>query len=253
MTPHAIAEAAALLVAAETDRRPLERLPEACRPATVEDALAIQREIVAQKKDRVAGWKVGAVVEGTLTYGVLLASRVLQSPAHLDAASAPLLGMESEIAFRFHRDLPPRDAPYAYEDIADHVVAFAAIEVVATRFTSYRGTPFMERLADRMSNGAFVVGPEQEAWRALDLRALPVTLQFDDAIVVQRRGGHTAGDPLLPAVALANVLRTTTGVAAGQVMTTGTYTGLEFARPGMRIRTTFAGVGSVEVHAEQRT
>lgn len=252
MTPHAIAQAASLLIAAEATRRPLERLPDACRPATVAEALAIQGEIVAQKKDRVAGWKVGAVVDGMLTYGVLLASRVLDSPARLDVASAPLLGMESEIAFRFQRDLVPRDAPYTYDEVAAHVIAFAAIEVVATRFESYKGTPFMERLADCMSNGAFVVGPQQERWRALDLSALPVTLQFDDAIVVQRNGGHSAGDPLLPAVALANVLRTTTGVTAGQCMTTGTYTGLEFARPGMQIRTTFEGFGSVEVRADAR-
>lgn len=252
MNADAIAQAASLLVAADTTRRPLERLPEACRPTTVEDSLAIQRQIVEQRNDRVAGWKVGAVVDGTLTCGVLLASRVLRSPARLDPASAPLLGMESEIAFRFHRDLPPRDAPYTYDELAAHVVPFAAIEVVATRFASYKDTPFLERLADCMSNGAFVIGPEQERWRDLDLAALPVTLRFDDTIVVQRIGGHPAGDPLLPALALANVLRTTTGVAAGQCMTTGTYTGLEYARSGMRIRTTFDGVGSVEVHAEPR-
>lgn len=249
MNADAIAQAAALLVAAQATHTPLERLPEACRPATVPEALAVQQQIVAQKHDRVAGWKVGAVVDGMLTYGVLLASRVLRSPARLDPASAPLLGMESEIAFRFERDLAPRAAPYTYDEIAAHVVPFAAIEVVATRFTSYKNTPFMERLGDCMSNGAFVVGPDVDRARTPDLTALPVTLRFDDAIVVQRVGGHPTVDPLLPAVALANVLRTTTGVAAGQWMTTGTYTGLEFARAGMHVRTTFEGVGSVEVHA----
>jgi 2-keto-4-pentenoate hydratase len=43
------------------------------------------------------------------------------------------------------------------------------------------------------------------------------------------------------------VLRTGAGVRAGQLMTTGTYTGLNFATPGRRVRATFDGFGAAEV------
>ena len=227
-------------------RSPLARLPASCRPQTVADALAIQAAIVGQLGERVAGWKVGTVVDGALTYGVLLASRVMRSPGGIAAADVTPLGMEAEVAFRFLRDAPPRAEPYSYAEVADRVVAFPALEIVATRFTDYATTPFLERLADCMSNGAFVIGVERIRWRTFDLPRLPVELRFDDHVVVAQVGGHAAGDPMLPAVALVNELRASTGVTAGQVMTTGTYTGLNFAQPGQRVRASFEGFGAAE-------
>lgn len=247
MTPRATDEAAALLIRAARTRGWLERLPEDYRPATVDDALAIQAAIVARTGERIAGWKVGGVVEGAITYGVLLESRVQRSPARIAALDMPLLGMEAEVAFRFLHDLPPRAEAYSHEEVDAAVVAFPAIEVVATRYTSYQGTAFIERLADCMSNGAFVVGPDEPAWRTHDLEQLEATLSFDGAVVTQKRGGHSAGHPLRPAVTLVNALRTSSGVRAGQMMTTGTYTGLNFARPGQHVKASFDGFGAAEL------
>ena len=247
MNDESIAKAASLLIAARRTRTPLERLPEDCRPATLDEALRIQAATVAQMRERIAGWKVGSVIEGGLSYGVLLASRIVRSGGKVEARDAPLLGMEAEIGFRFLRDAPPRAAAYSYAEVAERVVAFPAIEIVATRYRDYQGTPLIERTADCMSNGAYVVGGDQPDWRSFELANIPVTLAFGDQVIVQRKGGHPAGDPLKPAVDLVNELRTSTGVRAGQMMTTGTYTGLNFATPGRRIRVAFERFGAVEV------
>lgn len=248
MEKASIDRAATLLYAARRSRQWLERLPEDCRPASLADASAIQAASVAQLRERIAGWKVGAVIEGHVSYGVLLGSRVLKSGARIDATDVPLLGMEGEIAFRFLADAPARDAPYTYEEVAGLVVAFPAIEVVATRYRDYAGTPVIERIADCMSNGAFVTGAERPDWREIDLTKLPVTLRFGDKTIVDKVGGHAAVDPLKPAVDLVNELRAGAGVKAGQVMTTGTCTGLNFATPGTTVRVEFAGFGVVELN-----
>jgi 2-keto-4-pentenoate hydratase len=245
--PASVDKAAALLIAACRTRVPLDRLPEDCRPATIGDACAIQAATVAQMGEHIAGWKVGGVVDGHVSYGVLLASRVMDSPGRIAAADAPLLGMEAEIAFRFLRAAPPRAEPYTYAEVAECVVAFPALEIVATRYREYAGTPLIERIADCMSNGAFVVGVERLDWRSFDLATLAVSLQFGDRTIVARTGGHGSGDPLLPAVDLVNELRRSGGVEAGQVMTTGTYTGLNFTTPGLRVRAAFEGFGVAEV------
>jgi 2-keto-4-pentenoate hydratase len=135
-----------------------------------------------------------------------------------------------------------------YAEVAAAVTAFPAIEIVDSRFRDYRGTPLIERIADCVSNGAFVEGDAQPLWRKFDLSKLDARLEIDGQVVVQRIGGHPAGDPLLPAVDLVNDLRHTTGVRAGLVMTTGTYTGLNFAKPGQRVAAVFDGFGSAEVH-----
>jgi 2-keto-4-pentenoate hydratase len=247
MTPDAISEAARLLVEARRSGTHLGGLPEALRPANVGDAHAIQDATVAALGETVAGWKVGAPKDGRVVRGVLLASRVFASPARIPAALVPLLGVEAEVAFRFDRALPPRATGYTYAEVADAVTAFVAIEVVDTRYASYKDAPLIERIADCVSNGAFVVGDVQPGWRSFDLAQLTVALVVDGVSTVRRAGGHPAGDPLLPAVALVNDLGGEGGVAAGRVMTTGTYTGLTFVKPGQAVDVAFEGFGAASV------
>ena len=242
MDQAAIAQAAALLIDARRTGKLLDALPASCKPATLEDAFAIQDATVAALGETVAGWKV-SIVDGRAVYGAIMASRVFESGARIEAAKMPLLGVEAEIAFRFGRDLPP--GRYGYAEVADAVTAFAAIEIVDSRFRTYPDLPIMDRNADCVSNGGFVRGPAAADWRTLDLANIAVTLTIGGQEFVRRNGGHPAGDPLLPAVALVNALPG--GVKAGQIVTTGTYTGLNFAKPRQTVAVTFTGFGTVEV------
>jgi 2-keto-4-pentenoate hydratase len=241
MDQEAISQAAGLLIEARESGVLLDGLPASCRPQDLDQAHAIQDATVAALGEAVAGWKVGAPIDGRIVRGALLRSRII-------AARVPLLGVEAEIAFRFDRALEPRARPYENAEVAAAVTAFPAIEIVDSRFRDYRGAPLLERIADCVSHGAFVEGAAQRRWREFDLSKLDARLEIDGQVVVQRVGGHPAGDPLLPAVELVNDLRHTTGVRACQVMTTGTYTGLNFAKPGQRVSAIFEGFGSAEVH-----
>lgn len=249
MNRAAIEEAAALLVRARSGPR-LARLPESCRPATVEDAHAIQEAAAAQLGESISGWKIAVTPDGEVARGALVQSRVVPSGASLPASQMPLLGVECEVAFRFERALPARRAPYGYEEVAAAVTAFLAIEVVDSRFHTYPSTPLLDRIADFMSNGAFVRGADIPAWRSADLVRLDVELVVAGESVVRQVGGHNAKDPLLPAVALVNDLRTRGGVQAGKVVTTGTYTGLQHVKAGQAVEAVFHGIGSVTVRFE---
>jgi 2-keto-4-pentenoate hydratase len=248
MDQQAISQAAALLVGARQSGVLLDGLPASCRPQDLGEAHAIQDATVAALGDTVAGWKVGLPIDGRIVRGVILRSRIIPSGGSIAAATVPLLGVEAEIAFRVDRTLEPRERPYDYAEVAAAVTAFPAIEIVDSRFRDYRGAPLIERIADCVSNGAFVVGAAKDAWREFDLAKLDARLEVDGEVLVRRVGGHPTKDPLLPAVDLVNDLRHTTGVRAGQLMTTGTYTGLNFIKPGQRARAVFEGFGSAEVH-----
>ena len=250
MTPAAIAVAARLLSAARRSAPQLDALPESCRPATLDDAHAIQEAAAAQLGETISGWKVGATPEGRVARGALLRSRIYPSGAVVPAASMPLLGVEAEIAFRLDRDLPARDTDYAYAEVASAVTALPGIEVVDSRFRGYPKAPLLDRIADFMSNGAFICGAPQPRWREIDLEALDAQLSIDGQTLVHRAGGHPATDPLLPALALVNDLRTRSGVRAGQILTTGTYTGLNFAKAGQTVAAAFAGFDPVRVKFE---
>src|SRR5580700_5805239 len=131
MTPEAIREAAGLLLAARREGVTIEGLPEACRPATVDEGYAIQDALVALSGARVVGWKLGATTpywqkRGQLSEpiaGRLLEPFVHRSPASLPGGAFHLRLVESEYAFRLGRDLPPRAEPYGREEVEDAVVA----------------------------------------------------------------------------------------------------------------------------------
>jgi 2-keto-4-pentenoate hydratase len=250
MDASSIARAAALLLEARAPGARRDRLAEDCRPASVADAFAIQAEMARRLGEPVAGWKVGSAVEGRTTYGIVVASRLLPSGCTIRAADMPMLGMEAEIAFRFTRDVPPRAEPYTRDEVASCVAARVAIEVVDSRYRDYAGTPAVERIADFMSNGALVCGSEPAGWRGHDLSRLTATVTFDGREVVRQTGGHSAGDPLLPAVDLVNALRTEGGVRAGQIMTTGTCTGIQYATGVRRVAVEFEGFGRAELAIE---
>jgi 2-keto-4-pentenoate hydratase len=247
MTPDAIDQAARLLADARRDGRRLDALPESCRPATLADAHGIQEATALRLGEAIAGWKVGATPEGRVARGALLRSRIHATGARVPAAMMPLLGVEAEIAFRLDRDLPARDRGYDYAEVAAAVTALPAIEIVDSRYQGYPNAPLLDRIADFMSNGAFIQGAVQPRWRDFDLETIDVELTIDGRTLVRRSGGHPTKDPLLPAVALVNDLRGGPGTRAGQILTTGTYTGLQYAKPGQTVAVTFKDFGSVEV------
>lgn len=242
MDQRAVAQAAELFVAARRTGKLLDALPDACKPQTLEDAFAIQDATLAVLGETVAGFKA-AIVDGRVVRSAIMGSRVFESGARVKAATMPLLGIEAEIAFRFERDLPA--GKHSYADVAAAVSAFAAIEIVDSRFRSHTAVSAQERNADFVTNGGFVRGATVAAWRKLDLTNIAVMLTIGGEEIVKRNGGHATGDPLLPAVALANDLPG--GIKAGQFVTTGTYTGLTFAKPGQTAVAAFAGFGAVEV------
>ncbi|MCC7046827.1 MAG: hypothetical protein IT562_08960 [Alphaproteobacteria bacterium] len=247
-----IARAARLLAEARRTRRRLDGLPASCRPATVDDALAIQAATVALLEDPVGAWpvgawKVGAPVAGRLVRGAILRSRIFGSPAAVRAADMPLLGVEAEIAFRFDHGLPGRARDYTYEEVAAAATALAAIEIVDSRYADYAGAPMLDKIADCVSNGGLVCGTVRADWRDIDLASLTASLAIDGATVARQSGGHATRDPLLPAVAFANDRRNEGGLPAGVIVTTGTFTGLTFAKAGQSVLATFEGFGSAAV------
>jgi 2-keto-4-pentenoate hydratase len=237
-----------LLVEARRTGILIDALPEGSVPADLDKAHAAQMATAAALGETVAGWKVAITKAGEVMRAPLFGSRLFSSPAEIPAGLAPLLGIEVEIAFRFDRPLAPRAGQYGADEVAAAVTALAAIEVVDSRFRNRADVPTLALTADCMTNGAFVAGTLRHDWRSFDLSGLEASLVVNGDVVVQRVGGHAEVDPLRPAVRLANALRSSCGIAAGQIVTTGTYTGLTIVKPGDRVVGRFAGFGEAELH-----
>ena len=234
------------LVSATKERHRMAALPDDAKPADLDEAHAMQAAVIQALGETVAGWKVAASPNGVMR-GAVLASRVLSSPADFPSRDEPLLGIEGEIAFLLQQDLPPRDTDYTAADVAAASIAMVGIELVGTRYLDYGLAPLLDRTADCMSNLAYVTGTQRPDWRAHDLSQLEAVVRVNGDIVVQQTGGHSAKDPIIPAVLLANALRSQGGLKSGQFITTGTYTGLYRAAPGDAVELSFTGFGTASV------
>jgi len=247
MDTQQIADAAALLVKARRGGPLLADLPGDVRPAGVADAHAIQDAVTAALGKPVGAFKAMAPANAEATRGVIYADTIYSSPARMPAAEVPQCGVEGEVAFVFRRDLPARAAPYTRDEVAAAVDACAAIEVVTSRYANSDAVSNLEKLADCISNGAFVHAAPPADWRALELGKLKVTVMVNGTPVLEQVGGHPTGDPLGVAVVLVNMWRDKGGVRAGQFVTCGSCTGLRYLKPGDVCGVRFEGLGAAEV------
>jgi len=245
MTDQDIAACVEALVRARRNGQWIEALPAA--PSSVAEAHMIQDRVAEALGEAVGAFKINAPAGREPTRGLIYARMIRPSPARIAPAEVPHLGVEAEIAFRFLRDLPAREKLYGRGEVVEAMAAAPAIEVVSSRFRDPRARPPLGQLADNLINGALVPGKERREWSGLDLARLEVTLEINGETVIRRRGGHAAGDPAGFAVALVNAMRDAGGVKAGQIVTTGTWTGLMFLKPGDRCSARFAGLGGAEV------
>jgi 2-keto-4-pentenoate hydratase len=235
---------AALLAEVWRTHKRLEALPAAIRPQTLDEAHAVQDATLSRLGETAGGWKAG--VDRPIR-GAVPASRLLKSPASLQATHMHRRVVEGELAFLLRHDMPPAARDYTRDEVAEAVSLCAAIEVVDSRYENQAAQPELDRTADLLGNGALVCGEPLHDWRRLDLATIPVHLTIADHPIVDRRGGHATGDPLHACVLLVNALRRSGGLTAGQAVTAGTYTGAPVMAVGSEAVVAFDGVGGAAV------
>jgi 2-keto-4-pentenoate hydratase len=255
MTPQDAEKAAELLDAARRNATQVQGLDARLQPRSIEDAYAIQAA-VARRHGGAAGWKIMAIVPAqreALKVDRPIAAPVFktycaESPARLALKSfiAPML--ECEFDYVLGRDLPARDAPYSAEEVLAAVsVLRPAIEVVDSRVGRPAATPLM--LADCFSNGALVLGRVCDTWRSLDLLKQGITLKVDGNTIMTGDGAKIpGGGPVHALVTLANNPPPWAGgLKAGQVVTTGSCTGMPPLGGGREVVADFGALGEVRI------
>ena len=219
-------------------------------PADRAGAFAVQEATLAGLGP-VGGWKVGAKGPAAEpTCAPLPAAGLLASGAVLLGAPWQLRGVELEVAFRLGQDLDPRGRTLAPDELAAAISeVLPVIEVVETRLADWRQSEPLAQLADLQSHGALVLGaPTPIAPATVDLRALESYLAFDGQPVASARGANPAADVwrLLAWLAL-HCSERGLPLRAGQVITTGSFTGMLFAPDDAAVLGELKGIGRVEL------
>ena len=227
-------------------------------PTSLADAYAVQHDMAVLSGQPVRGFKVGSTsAEAQRTLGtdepgagLLLAPFVHESPARFAIAPAHTPFVEGEFAYRLGRDLPPRAALYTRDEVADAVAAVAgAIEVVGTRFAGgLAGKGRLLVTADFGANIALVLGAWRHDMRSIDLKPHRVAMTVNGAVRGTGTGARALGDPANVLLWLANQQSAAgRGLKAGDIVSTGTCTGLDPVQPGDRVRADFGDLGAVDI------
>jgi 2-keto-4-pentenoate hydratase len=234
----------------------LPELPESCRPRNLTEAYKLQALLAADLGFERAGWKIGctsAAARAILKSDGPFAGRVFLARCHpsgsrIASAQYRMRGLEGEFAFVLGKDLRPRKKPYTRADVLAAVEDLhPAIEIVDSRYTDWLKVTLPELVADMGSNGALIVGAPAKNWRRKNLAEIAVTMKAAGKIVGKGKGGDALGHPLDALAWLANNPIVPEGLEAGEIVSTGTCTGLHRAGPDDKVAADFGALGKVEL------
>lgn len=236
----------------------VDQLPADVRPATRADGYAIQARLERRSTSPLFGWKIAATseagqrhinVDGPLA-GRLLAERVLADGATVPLANCLMRVAEVELAFRLGADLPPRAQPYRVDEAMAAVATLhPAIEIPDSRYRDFCAVGAPQLIADDACAHLFVLGaPANVPWRQRDLAAHEVSAEIEGKSRHAGRGANVLGDPRIALTWIANELSSVgVGLAAGQVVTTGTCVVPVAVVPGDRFVASYGDFGRLAV------
>lgn len=238
------------LIAARQSGTRLAALEPDATPGSAAEAYAVQEAILRRLGLEVVGWKAGAGSPNAEPQaGPLLSDRVKPSPARFAPLPNALRTVEAELAFSFARDLPKRDTPYSEDEVWDAVAALhVAIEVLESSFVDRRTVPPFAPLADLLNNGGFCYGPAQHDWRNFDVLKPQAALLIDGREVRRAQAGTPGGHPRRLLCWLANhAAQRGRPLKRGDIVTTGSHTGMYDAPPGAEVMARFDGIGEASL------
>jgi 2-keto-4-pentenoate hydratase len=226
-------------------------------PVSTDEAYAVQHHIVSLSGSTSCGYKIGSTSKEAQAFlgttgpsaGALLRPFLFESPAVVEVAADHSPAVEGEFAFRVGRQLQPREAPYTTDEVSAAIECVAgSIEVVGSRFAGgLGGQGRLLTTADGSANVALVVGP-WHPWRDQDLRQHGVAMTIDGVLGGSGFGERALGNPLNALNWLTDLLSDSgVGLQVGDVVATGTCTGLHAVHPGSHVRADFGVFGDVEI------
>jgi len=223
---------------------------------TLDDAYPIQLGMLARKLasgESQAGWKVGLTAPQMRemfrnpepVFGHLLESARKDSGHRFTHAALRTPAVENELLITLGKDLSGPDATPEQARAAIATVA-PALEIVELGRADMRSDLALA-ISDNVAQLAFVHGAPVPVAAGMDFGAVQARVEIDGEVVADVAGRDVIDNQLQTLAWLANVLcRFGRSLRAGDRIMTGSFTKPLPVSAGTSVRTTFAGIGTVE-------
>ncbi len=249
-------ELARLLGQLRREGRPQSGLDARLVPPNSATAYRVAAIVAEELGWPVVGWKIAAFKEemqkALRTDAPIYGRTFSVKPSPLSVAHAKLASPIPEVEYqaKLGADLPPRARPYSVEEVTEAVASLhPGIELAECRFVHDAAFPPLPAiLADGAGSGTIVYGPAIADWKTRDIAGQEVTLSSNGKLRRKGTAAEALDHPIVPVTWLANELsRTGVGLKAGQMISTGTLTGMLAPKPGETYLADFGPFGSVQL------
>lgn len=224
------------------------------QPGSEDEGYAIQADMIAASGREVIGWKIGATV--TALFPVLGVTQPFLGPLFQQftydsgAEIAILSGhkLETEITVRLKSDLVARDTAYSRTEIEAAVAAIIpSFELVGARFEGALAGAGFRVIADGGANVGTVLSEDVTDWNSYDLSDYPVSLTINGADAIEGNVSVLVWDHVFDALSWSLERRALAGrgLKAGDIVMTGTMTGMTSLSPGDEAVADFGPMGEV--------
>lgn len=220
------------------------------------EAEAFQAAAIAALGGEPCGYKIGATsgeVQQLLAcrqpiYAPLLREHVLASGATFPLP-AGLMGIECEFGFVMGRDFPATNETADTAGVRSAIAeCFIGLELVGRRVAPDVPLNEMTVIADFSLDVAVVRGAAIPDWERHDLATLPVRAMVDGVTLASGMGAAVLGHPLNSLLWLAAVLsKRGQRLRKGEIILTGTCTGITKVASGQLFEGRFADFPAVEI------
>ncbi|MBO6947107.1 MAG: fumarylacetoacetate hydrolase family protein [Rhodospirillales bacterium] len=206
------------------------------------------------------GWKVAATSEMAQellgmdgpSIGPVFKEHLYKPGDTLPARTEHGSAIECEIAFRMGQDLPD-DHIVSFDDLMDATAdAFIAVELVGCRFEGgFKGAGISVCISDFSFNGGLVVGADIPGWMDMYLATVGA-----EVTVNGEKGNKGTGEAVLgnPAFALQWAATEAYSIGMplkkGDIVSTGTMTGVTPVKPGDELMCDFGDLGQIPLKFE---
>jgi 2-keto-4-pentenoate hydratase len=252
-----VEEVVEAIVAGRQERRAVE-LPERLRTRDWGSVEKVLLGVDARSGLAGVGWKIGAASDeirraeglpspspGRIYRGTVFATGSTLPP-HL---FINYRNIECEYAFVLGVDFPAREQPYSAADARAGIESLRPVlELGDSVFLDWYGaSSYFGSCLDNGGGAALVEGEAVDDWRSVDFDHEGMDLFLNGHYIKSGRASAAMGDPVTSLCWMLNWAgRHGRGVAAGEVVSTGTCTGHCFAAPGDVARADFGSLGVVE-------
>jgi 2-keto-4-pentenoate hydratase len=256
MVAEKINQAAELLADAWKKHQQLPQLPDECVPVDRSESYAMQDAMAERLGLAVAGWKLGMSASATMRqFNVTepIPGRIFRECIHEDGAkvsAGDYTGpkVEPEFAVRLKSALPAKSEPYARDEIVQATDSILlCLEIADNRLFMDPPDP-LPMIADNGGFAAYVVGPVVDDWQNVNFATVPVDLIIDGEVAAPGLTGDFRVDPIDVVLWTANNLSGRGhGLAAGDLISTGSATVPTLMNIGSEAIGRFEGLGEVRV------